>query len=247
MRFCVVLGLFWCGFAISNPARADLWIGGHGDIGVALTNTNELELHFHFENAVDAAGGGTIPAGEYAPTDHSVFIAGPPILRPSGSSWDFLGAPTDSIWYLADFVEPNKPFLGWGLEDLDPADWNGQLTWNLVSVVSAPTGGNFSLWSESFGTPTVRFATSDGITVADAFTQTAGGHEHFFLGFSREGIYQVELGISGNHKTLGNLSGTGVFTYAAGVPEPSSIALLSVVSTGGCFGWIRRKRRTKCS
>jgi hypothetical protein len=22
-----------------------------------------------------------------------VFVAGPPILRPSGSSWDFLGAP----------------------------------------------------------------------------------------------------------------------------------------------------------
>jgi hypothetical protein len=206
-------------------------------------NGNALELHFHFENDVSKAGGGVIPAGEYAPNAVQVFVPGPSIARPAGAQWDFIGAPTDQVWFLPATTDPNKPYLGWGLEELDSADWNGPLTWSLTSVVSAPSGGNFSLWKEELGSPTSFMSTVNGITSADSFQQAAGTHEHFFLGFTQEGIYQLELSILGNHKSLGSLSNSGVFTFAVGVPEPSSMALLGIASVGLVGRFVRRSRR----
>lgn len=246
MRFLFAAMIFVLALVPGRYVNADVWVGGHGDIGVELNALDQLELHFHFESDVNSAGGGTIAAGGYAPSAIQVFVPGPPLGRPAGSQWDFLGAPSDQVWFLPPSVEAGKPFLGWGLEELDPADWNGDLTWSLSSVVSSPVGSHFSLWKEELGAPTPYFATSDGISAADAFSQTAGGHEHYFVGFTREGLYQIELSIAGNHKTLGALTDSAVFTFAVGVPEPTSSALLSVASLGLAARWVRR-RKAKCT
>jgi hypothetical protein len=242
MRFLFAAMIFMLALAPDRFVSADVWVGGHGDIGVGLTASNQLELHFHFENDVNAANGGSIAAGEYAPSAIQIFVPGPSFGRPGGSQWDFLGAPDDRVWFLTPSIDAGKPFLGWGLEELDPSDWNGDLTWSLSSVVSAPAGSNFSVWKEEFGTPTPFFATSDGISAADVFKQTAGGHEHFFVGFTREGLYQIELSIAGDHKTLGALTDSAVFTFAVGVPEPTSTALLGVASLGLVARLVRRRK-----
>jgi hypothetical protein len=245
MRFLFAAMIFMLALAPDRFVRADIWVGGHGDIGAEMNASNQLELHFHFGSDVNAAGGGTIAAGGYAPSAIQVSVPGPSIDRPSGSQWNFLGATSDQVWFLPPSIDPNKPYLGWGLEELDPADWNGDLTWSLTSVVSAPAGSNISLWKEEFGAPTPFFATSDGISAADAFTQPAGSHEHFFLGFTRLGMYQIELSIAGNHKTFGALSDSAVFTFAV-VPEPTSTALIGIASLGLATRFVRR-RKSKCS
>lgn len=52
--------------SFTSPAtlKADLWVGGHGDIGIGLVG-NTLDLHLHFADAVDKEGGGSIWEDEY--------------------------------------------------------------------------------------------------------------------------------------------------------------------------------------
>lgn len=240
-----LISLVTLGFlAFQGTASADIWIRGHGDLGVALVN-NQLELHLHFADAVQGAAG-TIAAGEYTPSDHIIGVPNPAVPRPAGNQWDFLGT-AGSVWFLPQSVDNNKPFLGFGLEELvGPVNgnWNGPLTWSLNSVVASPAGSNFSLWSESLGNPTVRMATSDGVTAADSFTQLAGGHEHFNLGFTQEGTYQISFRIQGVHNTLGSLSDTATFTFQVGnisaVPEPSTA--LAITAIFGMVGIYRIRR-----
>ncbi|MEQ1828299.1 MAG: choice-of-anchor M domain-containing protein [Pirellula sp.] len=233
-RPSTLLFLFFVVFS-ALPLRGDIWIGGHGDIAVGLTN-NQLDLHLHFEaNATGASG--TIAAGEYEPGDHVIGVPSPSVSRPTGAQWNFLGSAAN-IWFLPQSVDNTKPFLGFGTEELNQANWTGLLTWSLNSVVSAPVGSNFSVWgSDQFGNPIVRMATSDGISAADSFTQAAGGHEHFNLGFTDVGTYQISLRIAGVHNTLGALSDSATFTFQVGnvsaVPEPSSLCLLfGTIATG---------------
>jgi surface-anchored protein len=243
-RPLAVFFLFFIG-STALPSRADIWIAGHGDIGAGLEN-NQLHLHLHFEAAATGATG-PIALGEYEPGDHIIGVPGPSVARPTGAQWNFLGSATN-IWFLPQSVDNAKPFLGFGLEDLNPADWTGPLTWSLNSVVSAPAGSNFSVWnSDQFGNPILRMATSDGITAADSFTQAAGGHEHFNLGFTDIGTYQLGFRIAGVHNTLGARSDTATFTFQVGnisaVPEPSSLCLLFGTIATGVF--VRTRFRSK--
>ena len=232
-------------FSAPQTLKADLWVGGHGDIGIGLVG-NKLDLHLHFADAVDKEGGGSIPAGEYAPGDHTIFVPGPSVDRPPGSQWDFLGAPTDKIWCLPASRDPNKPYLGWAPEELSPADFNGNITVRLTSLLSAPANATFSVWSlDPFGSPTSLMSTANGISNSDQFLLAPANHEHFFVGFTQEGLYDIEFTAFGNHKALGDISGTGVFKFAVGVPEPSSMAMLAMASSGGFLGWLRRRKNSK--
>jgi hypothetical protein len=245
MKRWLVIVFLAAAFASPATLKADLWVGGHGDIGIGLVG-NTLDLHLHFADAVDKEGGGSIPAGEYAPGDHTIFVPGPSVDRPSGNQWNFLGGPSDKIWFLPSNSDPNKPYLGWATEELAPADFNGNITVRLLSIVSAPANANFSVWSlDPFGTPDSHMSTADGISSADQFQLATANHEHFFLGFTQEGLYDIEFAAFGNHTTLGNISGTGVFKFAVGVPEPSSMAMLAMASSGGFLGWLRRRKNTK--
>jgi hypothetical protein len=109
--------------------------------------------------------------------------------------------------------------------------------------MTAPAGGNFAVWqNDLFGNPVPFMSTVDGISAADSFTQGAGGHEHFYLGFTRAGLFELQFQITGTHNTLGLLSNTATFGFVAGVPEPSSMALLGCVGCGAVAGWYRRRR-----
>ena len=88
-------------------------------------------------------------------------------------------------------------------------------------------------------------STANGISNSDQFLLAPANHEHFFVGFTQEGLYDIEFTAFGNHKALGDISGTGVFKFAVGVPEPSSMAMLAMASSGGFLGWLRRRKNTK--
>jgi surface-anchored protein len=68
---------------------------------------------------------------------------------------------------------------------------------------------------------------------------SAGGHDHFNLGFSEEGIWEVELSVSGLLNGTDLLTDTETFTFQVGsVPEPSA-ALLGLLGT---LSLLRRRR-----
>lgn len=241
MRRLGFLFLGLCAMTFAPQAQADLWISGHGDIG-AHFHGGEFELHFHFEDGAMSSSG-PIPSGEHEPDAYQIAVAGPPIARPSGAQWDFLGAPAGAdIWFLPQESDPNKPYLGLGLEDLDPAEWSGDLTWQLVGF-SGP--GQFALFQTTFAGLKPYMSTANGLDGSDIFLQSAGGHEHLNWSFTSQGVYELQFQISGTHNTLGFLSDTATFSFISGVPEPSSMALLSCAGIGMAAGWVRRIRKAK--
>jgi surface-anchored protein len=237
--------------AISLLGVAPAWGGllytfGHGDIGVAYEE-GELELHWHLgpTAVVDGSPVGNPPDGEeFGPGDITAFVAGPPIMRPAGSAWDPIGNNAgDSVWYLpqtgAAATSQGKPFLGLATEELTGADWSGFL-WTITNV-SGP--GQFSIWQDGI-TPTFFAASSNGLP--DNFSgPPLGGHDHFNLGFTAEGIYDITFQVSGNHAVDGFKSDSGVFQFAVGasaVPEPST---LLVVLIGGAVSGVSASRRMR--
>jgi hypothetical protein len=242
MKRMVMVALFSMAVVASSRVRADIWVGGHGDIGVGLTADNQLELHFHFEEDADAFGGGTIQAGEWGASDIQVFVPLSPFTQPAGSQWEFLGAGADNpLWLLPNSsiqaADLGAPFLGFGSEELPTSGWTGGLTWSLTSF-SGP--GNFALWLPGF-TPTVFMSTANGVGGEDFFDAPVGGHEHFNLTFSEQGLYNVGFTVTGIYNGV-TLSDTANFTFIAGVPEPSSMVLLGCAGSGLFAGWVRRRR-----
>jgi surface-anchored protein len=72
-----------------------------------------------------------------------------------------------------------------------------------------------------------------------------GGHDHFNWGFTKPGVYELELTFSGTHITDGLLSASGRFTFLVGdttvVPEPGAwLLVLSGLAPFG-LGWLRRR------
>ncbi len=253
MKFTVLFFLFTFCAAVSSEVRAELtYMGGHSDVGVGFEDEN-LHLHIHAEGALSLFGGGTAPAGEYDPGDLLIGVPGPSIPRPAGAQWNFL-APNanDSVWFLPQGSDPNKPFLGMGTEELLAADgWTTALTWtfNSISPISGDTSA-FALWqNDAFGNPVV-FASSLVPTTAptgiNTWTQNAFSHDHFNLGFTGEGIYDVSLTISGTNAGGGAIA-AGLYTDTASyrfvtggaissVPEPSSALMLGIAAFAGtCF------------
>ena len=117
MHFAAWMVAFVLGLGGMSVAQAGVWTGGHGDIDVHF-HDGELEVGLHFHDPVSELGGGTIAAGHYEADEHQIFVAGPPITRPTGSQWDFAGAEGDSLWFLpptgSQSDAQGKPYLGWG-------------------------------------------------------------------------------------------------------------------------------------
>ena len=247
----------WLGFAFvfaaifslsGRFAVADVWIGGHGDIGAGY-DSGTLEVGFHFEGTGSEAAlglGGPIPNGEAPSTDHIIGITTSPTTRQSGSKWDFLGVNAGENFFLLPETEVvGLPFLGFGLEELAASDWVGDLTWTVNSLVS-PSGSAFSIYSlDGFGEPNVLASTTQPTN--NSFEQSAETHAHYNLAFSHAGTYEIAFRISGTHIGDGfKESDFATFTFqVSAVPEPTSFLLLgSVLSSGAAFAWRRKFGRS---
>lgn len=119
------------------------------------------------------------------------------LTRPAGSQWNFLGVPAgESVWILPQSQNPNLLYAGASTLSA-PGVFTGGITFQLWDMQGP---GEFSLYTtNSFGTPTARMATSNGISpTTDRVTLAAPGHAHFNWAFTAPGIYQLDVSARGN-------------------------------------------------
>jgi surface-anchored protein len=221
----------------AGSASAAVYSLGHADFGIGYDGGFELHHHVHAGSTVN--GSAILADAEFAPGDLTVLVPFITENRPAGAGYDFLGVSSGiPVWTLPEVENVSKPFYGLGSEELAPGDFVGQLTFQLLSVVSSPVGGDFSLWQDNGGSPIVRFATSNGVDGSDSFLLTPGGHEHYNWSFTKPGIYQLEFMVSGTHGVDGFGEDIQTFTFQV-VPEPSK-ALFAGLGLG--FVFFRRRR-----
>jgi surface-anchored protein len=212
-------------------AQAQTYIGSdHVDIGIGYKPSG-FDLHVHQEDPVDM---------EYEPGE-VVFLIGnaAATASPGGAFSGFLGAAGSPIWVAPSFEVANVPYIGFGTEELDSADWIGNITLSLASV-SGP--GSFSLWNvDSFGAPNLFMSSAPGAASPNSLSLIPGSHGHYNLGFTAPGTYEVSFTASGTHITDGAvLSSPATYTFEV-VPEPSTWAMLGLGSVA--LAWIAANRR----
>jgi surface-anchored protein len=228
----------------SPVAAVPVYHAGHADIGVDyLAGPPRFELKIRFDGNSLFEDGSTFSFQRVSPEAVAIRVPDPPIIREnylgdpensdddydnSGPEWNFLGVPIgEPVWFMPQTNDPAKPFFGFATDNLNIPQWSGPLSWSLEAILSAPAGGEVSLWQTGFfGDPNVKFASIDGINVNitpgsdvqtdDDFFQTIGGHDHYNWGFSKPGVYRVVLGATASRVGVGTIHGTGIFTFLVG-------------------------------
>jgi len=234
-RSSVLLAVLGVGVVL-NAHAASIFEFGHGDVGVGY-EAGDFDLHVHIEGGT--VDGVAYPDEEFEADDiivrvpyttwqHSSVNGG----RPAGSQWNPIGVGAGSAyWFLPQSntgtggaAALNAPFLGFATEELDASEWTGNLTFTLLGL-NGP--GHFSLWSDGFS-PTFFMSTVDGISGADSFSIAPETHQHYNLGFTQPGVYELLFQVSGMHNDDGFVVGSGTYTFVvqgSTVPEPSSVML----------------------
>ncbi|HCN29245.1 MAG TPA: hypothetical protein DIT64_10955 [Verrucomicrobiales bacterium] len=205
------------------------WTAGHGDIGLAYEG-GELELHLHLhEDAVvnDAAQ----EADSEPPADQTVIVVSEAAQQVATAAIASGAGVSEggTVWILPTAPNAELPFLGFGTEELEPAEWESNLTFSLVSVSSPSGTGHFSVY-QSDGLGGFDFVMSTalgGITEDDHFEMPAGTHDHSFVAFSEPGLWAVTLKASGEHHDDGEVESDEVTFYFEVAEETAGCIALS--------------------
>jgi surface-anchored protein len=202
---------------------------GHVDLGIAY-ELGSWDLHVHQEQPTEL---------EYEPGEAILQVgAAAQTTIPADPSFSFLGNEGDPIWILPKSGNPELLFLGIGAEELDPADWTGNVTLSLEAVAGP---GRFTIWdTDLFGNPLLRMNSGDGIDASDSLEVIPGSHAHYFYGFSAPGDYNVTFEASGIFEGLNTASGPVTYQFAV-VPEPGTGALLLLGLGGLAVTGLRRR------
>ncbi len=161
--------------------------------------------------------------------------------RSTDARFDFLGVPASAPLYRISTSQlTNVPFLGFGGESVPAGVFAGYrpddpritsaslLPYLKVQMVNmrSSTDGEFSIWTIASGAPRVWMASSDGISSTDAIYVRSGSHSHFNVGFSKAGVYEVDVSVSGYLDGNGNgvydpitdpYYESGIFTMVYGI------------------------------
>ena len=134
---------------------------------------------------------------------------------------------------------PDLPFIGFGTEELSPADWLGNITLTL-SGFSGP--GNMAIWNiGSFGSPNMVVDSTRGTGPLNSMLLLPGNHAHYNIGFTQPGRYEVSFDAVGTHApTQLAVTGSGTYRFEV-VPEPSTYALMGLGAAAVL--WSVRRRR----
>ncbi|MBA4147916.1 MAG: TIGR03769 domain-containing protein [Verrucomicrobia bacterium] len=102
----------------------------------------------------------------------------------------------DPLWILPQSQDPQLLYLGVSTEGMSSGTFSGNIVNLELTGLKAP--GHFVVWQTvGFGDFEVKMNSRDGITSADNYAASAGGHAHFNWGFSTNGVYCVTFQASG--------------------------------------------------
>jgi hypothetical protein len=244
MHLVAWMAIFVLSLGCFSVAEAGIWASGHGDIDAHI-HDGQLEVGLHFHSGAKTLDGQDISEGHYEADAYQIFVPGASTPRPSGAIWDFAGDSTDQLWFLPDQSDQNKPYLGWGAEELSAGGYTA-FTFTLLSV-NGPDGGIFSVYSLDLSeNPTFKLSSSDLAGAPKSFGLGAG-HEHYFVAFNREGRFDVTLEFSAMQGPQ-LFKAEGTFTFFSGsvpsgaVPEPATTTVFAAFALGAGYRMKRRKK-----
>lgn len=241
--------------AATPEARADfsanLYTAGHADISVGYdSSTQSLNLFYEISTTAVVNGSTSPTERDIAPSQASVVV-GSNVLTSGNSSLPppYAGSPI----YLLGQTSAGaalRPFLGFGAESIDGGVFlNDTLRLSLVSFTSS-SGGQFVQYTNgSAGSPAIN--TADGLSSNDGIDLFALGHDHYNLGFTTAGVYDLTFQATGTLLSGETISTTDTFRFlvntnanTAATPEPASLAMvglgLGIVGAGAAW----RSRRS---
>jgi surface-anchored protein len=210
-------------------AAVSIYTSGHGDIGAGYDATAmEFEPHWHMHGGAVVDGSPLAADTEFEPGD-LIALTTATRLSPTGLSAGIGVADGTQIYATGSSTYP--PNLGFGVEELDPLNWTGDITVTL-SGWSIPGSAEFAMYTTNLSGTTVAdmvFSSNDPASTfaSNSFTLTPGDHTHFQWGFTQPGTYTVNLTWTGTHVDDGAISTPGSFSIQV-VPEPSGVALLGI-------------------
>ncbi|MEM7146959.1 MAG: choice-of-anchor M domain-containing protein [Verrucomicrobiota bacterium] len=244
-RYIAITGAAAFGLLVAaQPVSAqDIWSAGHGDIGLEYEGPGTMEPTWHLGEDNETVILNGVPTnfgteGQEFEPDEIIAFSNRVESRAAGAAWDPTGVVEGAPLYVFPQTnDPTVPFLGFGLEELDPGDWLSNIEMTLTGLSGGT--GDFSVYTtDNFGVPTFLMASSDGISAADVVSQAAGTHEHYNWVFSEKGTYDVTFEFSGLHITDGVQSQSATYTFTV-VPEPSR----AMLAAAGLCGMILQRRR----
>jgi surface-anchored protein len=174
--------------ALPNPQRTVLSVG-HVDAVAPVYQDEQLRLRVKDDTGVLAAMRDPGDVLLHAKPESEIVIPGglPP-------EWSFLGDPGNSVWLLPETQDPNLLWPGFSSELFPAGVLAGEtMTWRLLAV-DGP-GSVFLYDHSSFGVPTRRFDTADGLP--DALQMGVGVHAHFSWAFTARGLYKLTFQVDG--------------------------------------------------
>ncbi len=259
LKLLFVIACVFCSRSQSlNAQFLGTMTAGHADIGVGFANNN-LEPHIHADTALSLFGGGALPVGEYE-ADQVWFGIGDSLkqTRPTNGSgfgdprFNFLGVnPGQDFWLLPGTSASDRPFIGFGTEELGTTNGWGAVTFTLNNINPIRGASQFSAWQVAGdGSIINMITTTTSGSLNKSFSLAAGSHDHWNMAFTGPGIFEVAFTVSASRTqgtTTTPFSATESFTFAVGnanftaVPEPSSFALIATLSSVGA-AWRYRKR-----
>jgi surface-anchored protein len=229
------------------PASAALlYTQGHGDIGIAYDAVARvLDLHIHLHQFAVVGGIPLATDTEYQPNEITIAVPNPSVPRPASLSFSPIGiAPGQPMWFLPLTQDVNKPFLGVGAEELDQADWTGNVSLKLtgISGTGVTAGGFFSLWkTDDFGDKTFNWASADGLSASDILDVIPGSHAHYSMAFTKAGTYDITVEASATHVDGDEIVGSATYSFeVVPVPEPAT-TFIGMACIG--IATLRRSRR----
>jgi uncharacterized membrane protein YgcG len=182
-----------------SPTLVDYTVG-HADLGLEFAfNEGEFEVFLHAEGAtIDG-----VPGTEAElPIESVRIITGAVFTRPSPDGGLFANLcvdPGQSLWWLpqanGDASAFGVPFMGIANEAPAGVFVGDQVTLSLVAVSSPSGTGHYSMWKDGFP-PQFKMSSCNGIDGSDAMV-VPQGHDHFNMGFTEVGAWQVTYRVTG--------------------------------------------------